>query len=542
MASQPAGQCNNVPAQVAMDAPSFAYHFFLSRRGSIAATAQEVADVLEAEDYRVRVQDYDFASGGQFVADIDDALKQARDLLILYSRDYHGSFWTRQEFHNFLAEVATANGTRRIGLLRCDDDNPSGLLSSATYGDLHNVADPAERRRIILGVARGEAPSARPTPRIFGGATMPPENLLFTGRKAEQEALHTALLSDTGRAALTQAAVHGLGGVGKTSLARAYVARFGTRVQRRVVDHRHRPAGDLDRPAWAGPRAGPGAAGGRQAGGRGGQGARNAGGAAWGGAVPAGLRQRASPELLDGLVPKRGAAVLATSRAPDWSGTAQEVFVDTLPEDAAVEFLQRRAERQDADGARRLAVALGCLPLALDHAGAYVRRATITFDAYAQRVAERIQAAPPRGVAYPRSVAATFALAIEEAAREAPAAETLLGLLCLVRAGGDPAGTGGRGRDARAGPRGRGDGVVRRVAADAGTGRGMRAGGVGASAGAGGDAGEVGRAAGGGGSALRSPGGAGTRLPRRCIPRPNAMAALPRVDAALAHDAGACRR
>jgi len=135
-----------------------------------------------------------------------------------------------------------------------------------------------------------------------------------------------------------------------------------------------------------------------------------------------------SPELLDGLVPPRGAAVLVTSRAPDWSGVAQEVFVDTLPEDAAVDFLLRRAGRQDADAARRLAVALGCLPLALDHAGAYVRRAGIGFDAYAQRVADRIQTAPPRGAAYPRSVAATFALAIEKAAREAPAAETLLGL------------------------------------------------------------------------------------------------------------------
>ena len=85
--------------------------------------------------------------------------------------------------HNFLAAVASANGTRRIGLLRCDDDNPSGLLSSATYGDLHSVTD-RERRRIILAVARGEALAARPTPRIFGGA-MPPENRLFTGREAE---------------------------------------------------------------------------------------------------------------------------------------------------------------------------------------------------------------------------------------------------------------------------------------------------------------------------------------------------------------------
>jgi hypothetical protein len=55
---------------------------------------------------------------------------------------------------------------------------------------------------------------------------MPPENRLFTGRESELDAVHAALSSGSGRAALTQAAVHGLGGVGKTSLARAYVARF----------------------------------------------------------------------------------------------------------------------------------------------------------------------------------------------------------------------------------------------------------------------------------------------------------------------------
>ena len=117
------------------------------------------------------------------------------------------------------------------------------------------------------------------------------------------------------------------------------------------------------------------------AGGCGGQGARHAGGAARGKPFLLVYDNVPSPELLDALVPKRGAAVLVTSRAPDWSGVAQEVFVDTLPEDMAVEFLLRRAGRTDAESARRLAVALGCLPLALDHAGAYVKRAAIGFDA-----------------------------------------------------------------------------------------------------------------------------------------------------------------
>src|SRR4051794_14678066 len=59
-----------------MSATDFAYDFFLSRRGSVAAVAREVANILEREDFKVVVQDYDFASSGHFVLDIDKALKQ----------------------------------------------------------------------------------------------------------------------------------------------------------------------------------------------------------------------------------------------------------------------------------------------------------------------------------------------------------------------------------------------------------------------------------------------------------------------------------
>src|SRR5689334_9024162 len=118
--------------------------------------AQEVADVLEAEGYRVLVQDYDFGHSGHFVDDIDQALKQAQHLIILHTADYDSSFWTRQEFANFLVAVAASAGEQRIGLLRCDASFPLGLKRGITFGDLVGVQDPAERRRIILKVARGE--------------------------------------------------------------------------------------------------------------------------------------------------------------------------------------------------------------------------------------------------------------------------------------------------------------------------------------------------------------------------------------------------
>ena len=43
------------------------YDFFLSRRGSVAAVAIEVADVLKENGYKVNVEDYDFRPGASFV-------------------------------------------------------------------------------------------------------------------------------------------------------------------------------------------------------------------------------------------------------------------------------------------------------------------------------------------------------------------------------------------------------------------------------------------------------------------------------------------
>jgi hypothetical protein len=119
-----------------MGGGGFAYDYFISRRGTAAALAREAADVMDSAGYKVRVLDYDFTASGQFVRDIDDALKQSRHLLILHTADHHDSFWSQQEFHNVLAAVADSDGQRRIGVLRCDSAMPGGLLHSATYGDL----------------------------------------------------------------------------------------------------------------------------------------------------------------------------------------------------------------------------------------------------------------------------------------------------------------------------------------------------------------------------------------------------------------------
>ncbi|HVC63502.1 MAG TPA: hypothetical protein VND19_24450, partial [Acetobacteraceae bacterium] len=136
----------------------------------------------------------------------------AAPALVPHSADYDSTHWTREHNSRTSSPPPTRRAEkRRIGVLRCDAADPRGLLSGVVYGDLHGVADPAERRRIVLAVARGEVPAARPSPRIFGGS-MKLENRRFTGRDDRLAAMHAALsAADDSRAvhaaALTQAAV-----------------------------------------------------------------------------------------------------------------------------------------------------------------------------------------------------------------------------------------------------------------------------------------------------------------------------------------------
>src|ERR671937_2352890 len=106
---------------------------------------------------------------------------------------------------------------------------------------------------------------------------------------------------------------------------------------------------------------------------------------------------------------------------------ADEVALDVLPLEEAVALLRSRTACGYA-GAQTLAEVLGCLPLALDHAAAYCKRTQMRFADYAEKASSLIDAAP-RGVGYPRSVAATFDLAITEAVAQCPAAEPLMAYL-----------------------------------------------------------------------------------------------------------------
>src|SRR5215831_8140137 len=408
--------------------PGERYDFFLSRRGSVAAIAQEVTDVLTEKDYKVFVQDYDIPISANFIEEMHEAVKYSPDLVVLFTRDYEQSPYTRMEFASFEANAAQSTETRRMVILRCEDAPLLGLFSPHVYQDLVGIGDPEERRSRILAAVEGRSQALEPPPRPFIG--VPPRIASFTGRVDELDRLDAILMQDK-PAAVTQASVgravvQGMGGVGKTALAVEYAHRFRGLYAGVCWCPAETHTGLLS--ALAGLAVTLGAATAEEA---------NVEKTA-----KAALRrlaeQRATwllvydnvptPDAIADLLPSAGARVLITSRFSDWRELADDVALDVLPVEEAVAFLHSRTGRSDAAGAKTIAEALGRLPLALDHAAAYCRRTQMRFADYAEK-ALNLTSTAPRGAGYPRSVAATFDLAITEAVAQCPAAEPLMAYL-----------------------------------------------------------------------------------------------------------------
>lgn len=138
-----------------------------------------------------------------------------------------------------------------------------------------------------------------------------------------------------------------------------------------------------------------------------------------------------SPAEIADVLPGGRTRLLVTTRWADWTGYAAEIELRPWDESSAIEFLLKRAELLTAADARLLAGDLGFLPLAIDHAGAYLRHTGVTAREYLSRLHE-LMSKVPAGALYPRSVYATFTLAIAQAAAECPEAEALLAFISVL--------------------------------------------------------------------------------------------------------------
>jgi tetratricopeptide (TPR) repeat protein len=306
----------------------------------------------------------------------------------------------------------------RLELRRAHARNRDAEKNSAAKDGVASAAAGAD--------SEGQLPAGKPLPVSNIPIRVPAH---FMGRDDALAAIAAAFDGEEGGLAVAVTALHGLRGVGKSTLAAAYAERHRGEYRATWWIRAQTEAGlraDLValgiRLGWVGAddKEDPALA-----------------------AVMERLRQENDGILLvfDNAIdaaalkpylPRGGGArVLVTSNAHAWRDVATPVQIQVWPKDIGADFLiartGRTAERMDAEA---LSHALGGLPLAHEQAAAYCERLDISLSAYLKRFA----AAPAKFLddarhapaEYGLTVAKTLTLAIDEAAKLHPAAEPLI--------------------------------------------------------------------------------------------------------------------
>ncbi|HEX5404507.1 MAG TPA: FxSxx-COOH system tetratricopeptide repeat protein [Pseudonocardiaceae bacterium] len=265
---------------------------------------------------------------------------------------------------------------------------------------------------------------AEDAPPVWGN--VPPRNPNFTGRSGPLDQLSERLAAG-GTTAVLPAALHGMGGIGKTQMAVEYIYRHLT---------------DYDIVWWvqaahpAQIRAGltelaqhlglPGSA------------EANTAVPAVREALRLGQPYRRwllvfdaaeSPEMVRPFFPANGPGeILITSRNPDWAGIARPLEIAVFQRSESIDLLRLRGPEIDDREAELLADKLGDLPLAIEQAAAWRAETGMPVSEYVrlfdEKVEEILDTSAPVG--YELSVAAAWNVSFDELRNSSPAAHQLL--------------------------------------------------------------------------------------------------------------------
>lgn len=396
--------------------------FFVSYTAADRAWAEWIAQTLEAAGYSVVIQAWDFLSGGNFVLDMDEALRQSERTIAVLSTAYFESSFAQAEWAaTFATDPASDMG--RLIPVRIEDFAPGGLFNSITYVDMVGLEEDEAKGKLVSEIearigGRREPASTVTFPGDTPGWTAFPPTLPslwnlpthlrnFSGRRRLIERIEDSL--DGERVCV----LHGLGGVGKsrTAIEYAYLHRSEADIIWRVRAREESAArSDLAELAEALGLVGPDV---RQD-----------------DAVKAAMAWLAtnnswvliiddvvSPERASELIPAgdRGKVLITSQSATGWSVISSMVEVDVLDVDEAREFF---AERTRGSGTEvdRLAEVLGRLPLALEQAASYMEATGIDISGYCNRLREHaptlFEANHP--LDYDETVASTWRVAMAE--------------------------------------------------------------------------------------------------------------------------------
>jgi tetratricopeptide (TPR) repeat protein len=423
--------------------------FFLSRAGPDAEVAKHVAHIIEKSDKRVLIQDWDFKNHG-FIECMHAALTSGARVIALLSPDYLTRDHCTAEWQNAIADDPLNRNSRLI-LLKIRPCNPRGLLSSLAYIDLVPLltsphANPDLLRDVVLAAVQpgcdrhlpGDVSKLFHLAQVVLHADIEKTTSSFTGRENELDKIEKALAAGReAKAAISRpVVVHGLGGIGKSTLAREHAQRnsnlytgvwwlnAGKSTSSGTWDEIEQGLFELWKKLY--PDA----------------------------PEPLDRAEAAcqvmnflsvnsmdKPWLLvydnvdDGYVfsawpPSTGVLVLATSRLGNWGPDIESIEIKAWEKEEGICYLQRESTRSNLTetDAGKIADTLGCLPLALRHAASYLREVTnATADSYLKALSDHMKDVPDSRV-YPRAVFATLMENARQAEMHAPGAMAILSL------------------------------------------------------------------------------------------------------------------
>ena len=413
---------------------------------------------LEKLGHEARLFDWEVSGGGNVAKWMVDRHDEADHVLCVVSPSYLDKTKRYSEWEGLGAMLAAVNGRKNFVLpVFVESCEAPTLLATTKRCDLYGLREGEARARLAEYLKPAAKPSGRvpfPGARAAKGGTRPPQAAVsfpdksralsnipitvprfFLGREEVLKDLRAALVENKDRVAITT--LFGLRGVGKTTLAAAYALHHRgdylvTWWIRAESDSTLRAdlVGLAVRFGWAAENEKEGTA---------------------LATVMDRLRDEGEGILLifdnaidaDSVEPYFPAAtdahILVTSNAHAWRGIATQLRIDTWPPAIGADYLVSRTGRSgERQAALSLSNALGGLPLAHEQAAAYCERLEVALATYR----ERFDKAPAAILNDPRdaprtfhnrlTAAKAFTLAIEEAAKLHPAAESLITYAALL--------------------------------------------------------------------------------------------------------------
>jgi tetratricopeptide (TPR) repeat protein len=423
--------------------------FFISRAGASAADVAisgVVRDILFEAGYRVVLQQFDFKNHN-FMERMDSALASGAKVIAILSNDYLASeYCTAEWYHPLIGDPLNKLG--RLIVLRVAECAPRGLLRGIAYCDLVGLREnPALLPDVVLAAVDPEARARLPVD-LAGlwrkpGIVIDETNIRFTpgftGRVGDLIAIDDALREGATAAVV---AVHGMGGVGKSTVAREYAWEASQNPNGYAGIWWLDAETDKTARAWPGIEAGLvalGAVFNRSI-----AEAKNREEAARQALEDLGSAGFSKPWLLiydnlddtaalDEWKPPGNVRVIVTSREAKWRpGELTPIRIGVWPRADAIRFLRQQSGRTEMTNAEAesIAQALGDLPLALTHAAAYLLVNDIaTPESYLVEITQHM-AEVPHGVegAAARAVFATLRQNVEQAEKRSAGASAVLSL------------------------------------------------------------------------------------------------------------------